>query len=336
MLKIAIISESDFTVQGHGVHTAFVETVNGLKQRDDIVVTTNTWSSADIRHIHTVGPYSFAQLLFGRGKKIVSAHVVPESFVGSLAGARYWLPLARWYLRWFYNRAAMVIAVSDATKQQLQAMGVSKPIEVIYNMIDGSKYAADAATKSQVRAKLGYKEDDWIVVSSGQVQPRKRIDTFVAIAKLCPDMKFIWIGGIPFKNAAADFQGMKNIISAAPKNVHFTGVMSLDDVRQFYWAADVFVSTSDQETFGLSIIEAAASGLPVVLRDIHDYDSTFRVDATTCSSDDEFAAAVRNLRSDRQLYARKQTAARRIAERFDSETISKNLVSLYERVLGSA
>lgn len=82
-MKINLISESEFTVQGHGVHTAFIEMYNGLKSAG-FEVEKNGKIPADIVHIHTIGPYSLAKLLFASGKKIVSAHVVPESFVGSL------------------------------------------------------------------------------------------------------------------------------------------------------------------------------------------------------------------------------------------------------------
>ncbi|MFZ2494417.1 MAG: hypothetical protein WAW60_01420, partial [Candidatus Saccharimonadales bacterium] len=89
-MKIAMISESEFSVQGHGVHTAYIELVNAIKKRSDVELVVNTFGSADIRHFHTVGPYSLAHLLFGHGKKVVSAHIIPESLVGSLIGAKYW------------------------------------------------------------------------------------------------------------------------------------------------------------------------------------------------------------------------------------------------------
>jgi 1,2-diacylglycerol-3-alpha-glucose alpha-1,2-galactosyltransferase len=139
-LTVVQVSESAFSVQGHGVHTAFIETVRGLTKAGVTVCTNRLWGKADIRHIHTTGPYSLLHLLFGSGKKIVSAHVVPASFVGSLKGAKYWLGCATWYLRWFYNRADVVIAVSDATKTELRRIGVSRPIEVIHNMVDTRRY----------------------------------------------------------------------------------------------------------------------------------------------------------------------------------------------------
>lgn len=330
-LRVVQISESDFSVQGHGVHTAFVETLRGLEARDDVVVSKNNFRTADIRHIHTVGPYSLLQLLFGRGKKVVSAHVVPASFVGSLVGAKYWLGIAKLYLRWFYNRASLAVAVSDQTKQELEALGVKRPIRVIYNMVDTKQYRVSSEERQALREKFGL-TSEFVVVSNGQVQPRKRVDTFMKMASELPEMQFIWIGGMPFGRAGDDFKAMQDLIRRAPENVMVTGVVPLEKVREYFATADVFVMPSMQETFGLAIVEAAASGLPLVLRDISDYDKTFRRDAVMCN-EEQFASAVQKLASDQEYYERMKQAAARVAERFDSETITADLVDVYRSLL---
>lgn len=331
-LRIVQISESDFGIQGHGVHTAFLETLHGLQARDDVEVSKNNFHAADIRHIHTVGVYALVQLMFGRGKKVISAHVVPASFVGSLVGAKYWLGLAKWYLRWFYNRAALVIAVSDQTKQELEALGVKRPIRVIYNMVDTKRYKAQPGERQALRKKLGL-SGEFVVVSNGQVQPRKRFDSFIKMASELPEMRFIWVGGMPFGRAADDFKAMQDLIKHAPENVTVTGVVSLEKVREYFIVADVFVMPSMQETFGLAIVEAAASGLPLVLRDIPDYDQTFRADAVM-TREGQFDDAVRKLASDTEYYQQMQAAAARVAKRFDSQTITAELIDTYRSLLG--
>ena len=331
-LRVVQISESAFSVQGHGVHTAFVETVRGLQMLDDVEVSENNFRAADIRHIHTFGVYGLLQLLFGRGKKVVSAHVVPASLVGSIVGAKYWLPVAKCYLRWFYNRADVLIAVSDETRHELETLGVRTRIEIIYNMIDTSRYNVTPADKQAAREKYSVASDAFVVIGNGQVQPRKRVDTFVAMARKLPGTQFIWVGGMPFGAIAAESGDMQRLIDTAPDNVTFTGVVSLDEVRQYLAAGDVFVMTSQQETFGLAIVEAAASGLPVVLRDLHDYDQTFRPDAVMCQ-EEEFAAAITHLRTDPVYYRTMQAAAARLAERYDSRTIAKQLVAVYRSIL---
>ena len=334
VIKVAMVSESEFTVQGHGVHTAYVELTNALKKRDDVEVVVNQFGKADITHLHTVGLYALRHLLSGSSKKVVSAHIVPDSLVGSLVGAKLWLPLASLYLKWFYNRADMLFAVSDETKRSLEKLGVTKPIEIVYNLVDTSRYKTTLADKTAARKALGIAEDAWVVVGSGQVQPRKRVDDFVAAAKELPDMKFIWVGGMPFGKLAADHGSMQQMIETAPDNFTCTGVVEHEAVKQYYQAADVFWLPSEQETFGLVVVEAAAAGLPVVLRDIPDYAETFADDALLCTPE-QTTGMLSMLRDDPKFYAEASRQASAIAKRFDSVTGAEHVAEIYKKLVAN-
>ncbi|MEO5499307.1 MAG: glycosyltransferase [Candidatus Saccharimonadales bacterium] len=300
-MRVIQVSESAFTIKGHGVHTAFTELRDALASKKDVEVLENTFTTADIVHIHTVGAYALFFLLFSRSKKVVSAHVVPESLRGSLIGSSVWLPLAKVYLRWFYNRADAVFAVSDSTKRELLDMGVKSRVEVVYNLIDTDKYISSDADRALARKELDVSQDAWVVVGAGQVQPRKRVDSFIAAAKVLPDVEFIWVGGMPFGRLAADNSAMKQIIETAPKNVTFTGVIDHQAVLKYYQAGNVFWLPSIQETFGLVVVEAAAAGLPVMVRDIPDYKETF-ADYVLMKKEEEFVPTLQKLMSDKAFY----------------------------------
>ena len=331
-LRVAVVSESEFMAKGHGVHTAYIELTNALKKRSDVTVTVNKRAHADVTHLHTVGAYALYRLLFDRSKKVISAHIVPASLVGSLVGAQLWAPLAKLYLRWFYNRADLVFAVSDETKRVLLDMGVKKPIEVVYNVIDTTRYATKPSDKAAARKELGIKEDEWVVIGAGQVQPRKRIDSFVGAASQLPQMQFIWVGGMPFGKLAAENAAMQRMIDSPPPNVTFTGVVELDAMKQYYQAADVFWLPSEQETFGLVVVEAAAAGLPVVLRDIPDYAETFASDALLVR-EEATVGMLEMLQTDTGFYAQAKSHAARIAERYDAQAGAKRIIELYRSLL---
>lgn len=208
------------------MHTAFVEMTNALKDRDDIDIAVNKARlDADIVHVQTTGLYSMKKMRQSGGKKVVSAHVVPASFIGSIKGAKLLEPLARAYLRWFYNKADLVLAVSDYTKNELEKIGVKKPISILYNTIDTAKYANSPAKKKSARQKLGISNDAFVVVGSGQVQPRKRVDVFFDMAEKMPDVEFVWVGGVPFGVIAAENGAMQRMMNNPPKNLKFTGVI---------------------------------------------------------------------------------------------------------------
>ncbi|HET8884160.1 MAG TPA: glycosyltransferase [Candidatus Saccharimonadales bacterium] len=333
---VNIVSESDISVQGHGVHTAYIEMVNALKKQPDVTVTTGRFGeqlSCDIVHLHTVGLKTWSKLRQKGPKKVISAHVVPDSFVGSLILAKYWRFAAVWYLKWFYNQADLLLAVSQQTKQDLLAIGVTAPIEVLYNFIDTTRYKTPAISQSDVRKKLHIPNDSFVVIGAGQVQPRKRIDSFFAAAKTLPDVYFVWVGGMPFGKVAADNVHMEEMIQSAPKNVIFTGIVQLDEMVSYYHAADMFWLPSEQETFGLVVVEAAAAGLPVMLRDIPDYQDTFGTNALVGVTNDDFCTYITTLRSDPSILKQWKQKSKRIAKQFDSKLAAARLVEMYRQLL---
>lgn len=330
-----MISESEFTVQGHGVHTAYIESANALRRRKDIELKVNSSdkNSFDIMHAHTVGFFAMRHLLSRNVKKVVTAHLVSDSFIGSLKGAAAWRPIAEWWLRLFYNRADLLLAVSDYTADELKKMRVKPRVEIVHNTIDTLKYKNSAGQKKAARQKLGLRQDAFIVIGSGQVQPRKRPDLFVKLAKKMKEVDFLWVGGLPFGKVASGNGSMQRLMKCSEDNMTFTGLVPLDEMADYYRAADVFVLPSDQETFGLVVVEAAASGLPVILRDISDYDKTFRGMALMARSDEEFGEIIEKLRTDKKLYQKSKELSVKLADRYDATKTSDQIVSLYRELI---
>lgn len=332
-----MVSESDISVQGHGVHTAYDEMASALEKRDDVTLTRGEFGKnvdCDVVHLHTVGPYAMRKLLKKGAVKVVSAHIVPASLVGSLILANYWLPLARGYMKWFYNRADKVLAVSGTVADILHRdLKVPKnKIEVFYNTIDMQRYAFTASDKKAARKRLELAEDAFVVLGNGQVQPRKRLDVFVKMAQAMPDITFIWVGGIPFKKLGADYAKMQHLIESAPSNLKITGVIPHKQVSDYLASADVFCLPAEQENHPMCVLEAAGANLPIILRDIPEYNDTFADDAIRCR-DDDFITAVQKLRSDSAFYKGQQQKTKAIAQRFDSSAAAERLVKLYRQML---
>jgi 1,2-diacylglycerol-3-alpha-glucose alpha-1,2-galactosyltransferase len=333
-LTVNVVSESAFTVQGHGVHSAFLDTMRVLREHTDFVVKSNSSTPTDVIHIHTIGPYSLAKLLFGKGAKVVSAHVTPDSFVGSLVGAKYWYGLAKAYLAWFYGRAEAVLAVSKEVEIELKRMGVTKPIYVVPNTIDVQEFRSSPQVKAAIRKKLGISPDKFVVVGCGQVQPRKRVDIYIDLAKRLPDIQFIWLGGMPFKLAAADSGHMKHIMRAEnhPSNMLFTGMVDRKVVADYYRASDMFFLPSVQETFGIVIVEAAAAGLPLLLRDLPQYSDTFG-EGYVAGTDKTFEDEILRLRNDREYYENAKARSGTVAKEYEGQAGAKRLSEVYQSVV---
>lgn len=329
-----MVSESEFTVQGHGVHTAYKEITQALRLRPDVEVEVNTKNrNTDIVHVQTVGLFALGRLLMTRGKKVVSAHLVPDSFVGSLRAARYWKCFGRLWLKFFYGRADLVLACSGMVRDELTYDMKLKHVETLYNTVDMSQYKTAASERKAARKLLKIKPDDFVVVGNGQVQPRKRLDAFIAMAKAMPDATFFWVGGIPFKYMGAEYANMQKLMNSLPKNVMITGVIPLKEVRKYYLVADVFVLPATQENHPMCVLEAAGAGLPIILRDIPQYNDTFRGDALMAKTDKEFIEIVQKLRDDKDYRKRAVKGTANIAKRFDSQAGARRLVEFYNSLL---
>jgi 1,2-diacylglycerol-3-alpha-glucose alpha-1,2-galactosyltransferase len=336
-IRVNMMSESDISVQGHGVHTAYDEMATALAKRSDVTLIRGGFNErveCDVIHLHTLGAYALRKMAQKGPKKVISAHVVPASLVGSIILAKYWLFAATWYMRWMYNRADKVLAVSGTVAKILHDdLHVPKDkIEVFYNTIDMQRYAASAAKKKTAREKLQIDHKAFVVLGNGQVQPRKRLDVFINMAKDLPDVTFVWVGGIPFKQLGADYPHMLELMNSAPSNLMITGVIPHDDVFAYYAAADVFCLPAEQENHPMCVLEAAGAGLPIILRDIPEYDDTFGQDALRCQ-DKDFSQAVTKLRTDEVFYRGQQQKTKAIAARFDSDAAAAKLVKLYQQLL---
>jgi len=336
-LVVNMVSESDISVQGHGVHTSYDEIATALEKRDDVTVIRGDFghqTACDVVHFHTIGPRTWRKLLQRGPKKVVTAHVVPASFVGSIILAKYWLFAARWYMRWYYNRADMVLAVSgmvaDALHEELHVPRTK--ITLMYNTIDMERYTPTPSSKKTARQQLHLDQQAFIVLGNGQVQPRKRLDVFVAMAKALPDVTFIWVGGIPFKQLGADHKAMEKLMATLPSNMQITGVIPHSDVKFYMQAADVFCLPAMQENHPMCVLEAASAQLPIILRDIPEYDDTFARDALRCTTNQAFTEAVTALRQP-EVARLWQTKTAQIAERFDSKQAAAELMRLYRSLV---
>lgn len=332
--SVNVVSESAFTVQGHGVHTAFEEHVHALKSYTGLDIRVNSKRAADIVHVHTIGPYSWRKFRLAKHGKVINAHVTPGSFIGSLRAAKLWAPIARSYLKFVYSRADHIICVSPQTALELKSLGLTTPMSVIPNMIELSSFRRPP--KEELKTlKLRYKipSNKPVIIAAGQVQPRKGIEDFRLVAKSLSNYHFLWIGGIPFGKIADQAKSMQRAMETAPSNVSFTGVVDLETARKLYHLGDIFWLPSYQETFGLVVIEAAACKLPVILRDIPVYKDIFKGSYLSAKSNSGFIKHIEALLKNKPLYINQQKLSVLLAKKYASSTLIHRYEKLYNELI---
>ena len=325
-LKIHVIAE-EFVGEANGVTTAILELLAGL-EKDTFYELVDNIEDADVIHAHTIGLEYIKQSFKYKSKMIVSAHVVPDSFIGSLILSELWRPIAKWYLKFAYNRSKSVIAVSPFVKDELQSIGVKSEINVLCNSVDREKFVFNESERLRLRQKHQV-ENKFIVVCAGQIQPRKGIYDFIETARKCPNVTFVWVGGFPFKRLTADYDKLQSVVKSAPKNIIFTGIVDFKEMPSYYTMADAFFMPSYQETFGYATIEAASCRCPVLLRDNVEYKDFFFNHYLKGQTPDDFAQILTKLKDDSDFYSHWQDESEVLATRYSQKEYMKQLKTLY-------
>lgn len=333
-MVVNVVSESEFFPKGHGVHTAYLNQVQMLREKG-ITVKVNSFGKADITHLQTIGPLALYKLLTSR-PTVITAHVIPDSFVGSLKGIKYWLGVAKSYLRFIFNRADLVLAVAPKVKEELEKLGVKTRIEIFPNPINNKVFHRSSALRSQGRKKLGLGENGFVLMGAGQVQTRKGVQDFIKVGRELPEFIFVWMGGEPFKALTEQNQELTDLLRDLPKNVLFPGSFSYEDMPAIYNAADVFFFPSYQENAPMAIIEASSCGLPLLLRDIEEYKLLYREGYLSSLDLEGYKEAIKKLHEDKIFYKKWQDEGFKIARQFSFEMLGDKLINHYESLLSAS
>lgn len=332
-MKVHLVSETPFVRKGNGVHTAFIDTIKLLKERNDIEVVINGEGQGDVFHCHTYGPYYFWKGRHYKGRRVHTAHVIPDSIKGSLPMWKYWMPFTKWYFRRVFSYADVIIALSPTVEQEIKKLGVRRKIKKIYNPIFVDRWKRTPKMRKKGREILGLNDDEFVVLGVGQLQPRKGIEDFIDVADEVKDAKFVWVGGRPFGALTEAVGRINSRITSASGYISFPGMLDLNEMPYVYAAADVFLFPSYQENCPLAPLEAAASGMPVVFRDIKEYETLYENPYLKAKDNIGFAEIITRLKEDERFYREGQNISEKLVSQFDKNRICEELVNLYRGVL---
>jgi 1,2-diacylglycerol-3-alpha-glucose alpha-1,2-galactosyltransferase len=285
-----------------------------------------SWNSAargvDLAHFHTFGPLALGYRLYTKGVKVLTAHSTPHTNLGNIGFSGFVNSLYPPIYRGFDH----VITVSEPCDREIRAMLPGMETTMIPNGVDRQVFQRYADKRRAFRAALGADEDETVVLTLGQQTPRKGIYDFLAIAARTPDVIWVWVGGFPYGRLSKDYSRIEREKRKATENVVFTGFVP--DVTEAYSGADLFFFPSKAETFGLVILEALASGLPVVARGIPELREIFGDAVAFFETPDDAKELV--LSKDRLRLSGEK--AREFTERFDVRIIAEAHAKLYRRL----
>ncbi len=169
----------------------------------------------------------------------------------------------RAYLSPFYRACDLVIVPSASVKRVLEEhLGLDTPVEVIPNGLDLAPYRQKPTPIG--RDQFGWLAGDVISVYVGRLSPEKNLSlllrAFYGVASTYDKVRLLIVGDGPDReNLEAQVRLMK-----MENKVFFAGMVDHKEIPAYLFAADIFVTPSYAETFGLSTVEAMAAGLPTL------------------------------------------------------------------------
>lgn len=163
----------------------------------------------------------------------------------------------------FCHNMSGVVAPSTKVLDTLVRYGVKSPIRIIPTGINIGKFNTDS--DFDLRTDLGVSSDSKILLSVSRLAYEKNIKELInsmpATMKDQPNTHLVIVGDGPAKD---DLKQQTNDMNLN-NNVHFVGEINNDEVYKYYHSANIFVSTSNSESQGLTYIEAMAAGVKVVV-----------------------------------------------------------------------
>jgi glycosyltransferase involved in cell wall biosynthesis len=215
-------------------------------------------------------------------------------------------------------------------RHRLERWGVpAQKITVIPNGLDFNGLGFDPATRAAVREQFGIHPDAYVMGTLGRLDPNKRVDLAIeAAAPLLSDRcKLLVIG----RGEDGDRLQAAAKRAGVAQHVIFGGYQA--DMTAMLSAMDLNLSTSVQETFGLSVLEALANGLPVLYTTCPALDgiSTDRARQV----DGNVAALRAEMTKEVEAGFRPRQPVTGVLDVYGIESVARRIDDLYERIEGA-
>ena len=283
--------------------------------------------------------FRFAKFISRRtGAPIVHTyHTLYEQYVSYiLPGKRFGAWVVRVLSRALLRRVHTVVVPTQKVMLTLRGYGVQNPILVIPSGIslDQHRIRLAPGERLEKRRALGLADDATILLNLGRLGTEKNLEELLRLyaeaVKTDAKLVFLIVGDGPDK---AHLEALAKKLQISD-SVIFTGKVAPCEVQNYYQLGDLFVSASTSETQGLTYVEAAANGLPLLCRRDPCLADVIREgeNGYTYESDAEFFEALQRFVADPAWRARAGRCSEEISAAFDKHRFGESVDSLYRAV----
>ena len=241
------------------------------------------------------------------------------------------------YMPSFCDGVDLVISPSPGMTDVLRQLKVTSHIEVVPNGVELQRF--HQASEPAQRTKIGFKPEEILFIYTGRLGPEKNlgflIKAFTGVAEAIENAHLILIGGGP-EEEALKRQSAETGVSS---RIHFIGILEYDHLPSYLAMCDAFVTASVTEVHPLSVIEAMATGLPVLgIQSVGVGDTVEEGITGFLASENQaaFAAKMTRLCMDHGLRSKMGEAARKASRQYAIERTSQIMLEHYNRLVFQA
>ena len=282
--------------------------------------------------VHVVNPFTLGAtgVFYARrmGVPLVASYHTNVTVYAQFYGLGFLSGLGRRWVRALHNRARINLCTSEATQDYLRGEGI-RSVRFWPQGVDATRFHPDKFSKDlRVRLSDG-NPGERLLLYVGRLGREKNIAGLKRVFQASPGTRLAVVGDGPARgDLEREFRGTPTV---------FTGMLQGEELSAAYASADAFVFPSTTETLGLAMIEALASGLPVIAARsgaahevVSEGESGLLYDP---GSDEGFVSAVRGVLGDEETRSRLARGARSAAEGRTWEASTTTLRGYYREAM---
>lgn len=227
----------------------------------------------DVIHIHNEFGIGFSGVSIARILRVpmvYTLHTMYDDYLYYVA-PRLLIPIVRkiahTYMKVFTNNASAITGPSKKVQEFINECGIERKVDVIPNPVELDKFNpdhVDAAHVESIKAEYSITEEDMVVSFCGRLGKEKSVDVLLNFfaEQYQPEdrMKLMIIGDGPAREELIEQARDLGIAD----HVIFTGKVDHDRLMDYYACCELYATTSLSDTNSISMLEAMATGLPVL------------------------------------------------------------------------
>jgi len=229
--------------------------------------------------------------------------------------------------RKIWSSAAMVVANSSGLRNLALEFMPSLDIMVIPNGIDTEKFYPSDNKNLRKPMRL---------LTVSRLIKRKRVDILIKAVRRAKELgNDVTLNIAGEGNLDGSLRKLSRELDISDR-IFFLGRIPAEKMPEIYRDNDVFVMSSAHEGMSNAMLEAMASGLPIITTDCEGVEELIADNGIVVGRPDAelFAEAFKTLANDEKSYKRMSTAAREQAQKLDWKSIARQYLDCYNKVLG--